>query len=302
MLELPAIDFSSSTTIVAAQIRKAHDKFGFVRLVNHGVPVELLQRVLDHQKEFFAQDLDYKSKFLADSGYRTEGFNPSPSNVGIKIKREHLYLFLRPLSRRDPRKWPDSHKDLVEELGVCSTKVYEKLIVALSMALDLDPLYLRDTLCQGELKQTFCTFSYPNNEKEEERDEIYGVPEHTDIGTLVLLFADGVPSLQVLLEGDGKWHTVKPLPGSFIVSFGEIMEVMSNGIYRATTHRVTLDKCKPRCSCAITFEPSEKAQIGPASSLLDKSRHSRVCYRRFIYGERYKEYEDGKFLKDFAKS
>jgi len=63
-----------------------------------------------------------------------------------------------------------------------------------------------------------------------------GVGAHKDSGFLTILAQDAVGGLQV--EGADGWIDAPPLPGSFLVNIGEILELASNGYLRATVHRV----------------------------------------------------------------
>lgn len=51
----------------------------------------------------------------------------------------------------------------------------------------------------------------------------YGLPGHKDPNALTVLLQDQVPGLQVL--SGGKWVTVKPIPGTFVVNIGDQIQV-----------------------------------------------------------------------------
>lgn len=62
--------------------------------------------------------------------------------------------------------------------------------------------------------------------------------EHTDFGSITLLF-NRLGGLQVLPPGKGaEWCYVKPLPGHAIVNLGDAMAVFTNGLLRSNIHRV----------------------------------------------------------------
>ncbi|QIS21565.1 isopenicillin N synthase family dioxygenase [Nocardia terpenica] len=64
----------------------------------------------------------------------------------------------------------------------------------------------------------------------------WGSGEHTDYECFTLLTATG-PGLEIL-GGDGNWIDVPPVPGTFVVNIGDLMELWTNGEFVATTHRV----------------------------------------------------------------
>lgn len=36
---------------------------------------------------------------------------------------------------------------------------------------------------------------------------------------------------------DGKWMEIDPIPGTFVVNIGDILEVLTRGLYKSTPHR-----------------------------------------------------------------
>jgi len=51
---------------------------------------------------------------------------------------------------------------------------------------------------------------------------IYGAGAHTDYGLLTVLATDENPGLQIYTEG--KWARVKPVPGTFVINLGDMLE------------------------------------------------------------------------------
>ena len=68
------------------------------------------------------------------------------------------------------------------------------------------------------------------------RDRDQGVGAHKDGGFVTILLQDKVAGLQV--EGESGWIDALPVPGTFIINIGEILEIASNGYLRANLHRV----------------------------------------------------------------
>lgn len=62
--------------------------------------------------------------------------------------------------------------------------------------------------------------------------------EHTDFGSVTVLF-NRLGGLQVLPPGkDAQWCYVKPLPGHAIINLGDAMVKFTNGLLRSNIHRV----------------------------------------------------------------
>lgn len=82
--------------------------------------------------------------------------------------------------------------------------------------------------------------------------------EHTDFGSITLLF-NRLGGLQVLPPGKGaEWCYVKPIPGHAIVNLGDAMAVFTNGLLRSNIHRV----------------------VSPPGEQGDKTRYSVVYFSR----------------------
>lgn len=56
---------------------------------------------------------------------------------------------------------------------------------------------------------------------------------HTDWGMVTFLFQDDVGGLQVKNQ-DGEWIEVPPIPGSFVMNVGGMLEILSRGYFPAT--------------------------------------------------------------------
>ncbi|GLT71841.1 hypothetical protein SLA2020_438320 [Shorea laevis] len=70
------------------------------------------------------------------------------------------------------------------------------------------------------------------------------------------------------IRKDGMWMRVKPLPNAFVVNIGDILEIVTNGIYRSIEHRATVNSVKERLSMATFYSPRLEGNIGPAPSLI----------------------------------
>ena len=91
-----------------------------------------------------------------------------------------------------------------------------------------------------------------------------GVGHHTDAGFLTLLQQDAVGGLEA--EVHGEWVGVPALPGSFVVNIGELLQLVSNGYFRATLHRVVSPpKGVQRISIAYFFNPAFEAGVAPVT-------------------------------------
>ena len=113
-------------------------------------------------------------------------------------------------------------------------------------------------------------------EHEGETRQLVGAP-HTDSGILTLLNQDATGGLQAR-AADGRWLDVPPRPRSLVVNFGQLLELWTGGLVRATEHRV-IAAPQPRISVPFFFEPGADALIQPLA------RTGRAPAAPFLYGD-----------------
>jgi isopenicillin N synthase-like dioxygenase len=83
---------------------------------------------------------------------------------------------------------------------------------------------------------------------------------HEDINLLTVLPASDQPGLE-LLGANGAWFPVPCDPGSLAINGGEMLDLATDGYYRATTHRVVnplgADADKARMSLPLFLHPAD---------------------------------------------
>lgn len=92
----------------------------------------------------------------------------------------------------------------------------------------------------------------------------FGIATHTDYGCLTLLATDGSAGLEVRRRGGG-WIPLSAAPGTFIINFGEMLELWSDKLIRATPHRV-VGGHDERISVPLFFNPAHETNVAPLGS------------------------------------
>ena len=111
-------------------------------------------------------------------------------------------------------------------------------------------------------------FHYPPHPATKDGQEVWGVGRHTDYGMLTILLQDDVGGLEVETK-DGSWIDVPPVPGSFVVNIGDMLEIWTSGTFKAGPHRVKVSPTKHRLSVAMFYDPGFDCVISPIP--LDKT-------------------------------
>ncbi|KAL1164301.1 hypothetical protein V6Z11_A06G060600 [Gossypium hirsutum] len=66
----------------------------------------------------------------------------------------------------------------------------------------------------------------------------------------------------------GVWVPIIPLENAFMVHIGDIMEIVSNGVYPSVENRAAVNSVKERLSIVTLYSPRLDGDMGPAPSLL----------------------------------
>lgn len=91
--EIPVIDLSAldsgAVDLLVADIGKACEEWGFFKVINHGVPLEVVRRIEAAMKEFFDQSIDEKRKVKRDEA-KPMGYHDSEHTKNVRDWKEVL--------------------------------------------------------------------------------------------------------------------------------------------------------------------------------------------------------------------
>ncbi|KAK7319165.1 hypothetical protein RJT34_03883 [Clitoria ternatea] len=270
--QVPVVDLSKLLSQEFKQselenLNYACKEWGFFQLINHGVSSWLMENVKSGAEEFFNLPMEEKKKFGQREGGGVEGYG----QVFVVSEEQKLewadmfFILTLPQHRRKPYLIPNLPLPFREHLETYSTELKNLAIEILDLmanALGVPTKDVRDLF--GEGTQSMRMNYYPPCPQPE---LVMGLNPHSDGGGLtILLQANEVEGLQI--KKDGLWIPIKPLPNAFIINIGDILEMMTNGIYRSVEHRATVNLEKERLSIATFFSPGMEVVFGPLPSLV----------------------------------
>lgn len=281
---VPIIDLSQTRdrAKLAQEVGQACERWGFFQVVNHGVPAELLRKMMELGAQFFAlpalEKLPYACKpdVPASEGY---GHRMLIKEDQVLDWRDYFDHHTLPLSRRKPTNWPHNppaYKQTIEEYSEHMKLLAQRLLALVSESLGLRSSYIEDAL--GEPYQNVSLNYYPPCPQPE---LTLGLQSHSDLGAITLLMQDEVGGLQVCI--DGHWVAVQPIRDALVVNLADQMQILSNGRYKSVEHRAVVNKDKARISVATFYDPSKEAVISPASELVDIDHPA--IYNSVLFGD-----------------
>lgn len=230
----------------AQKIGRSFEEYGFAIIADHGIPDELIHRAEAKAKAFFALPEEVKRSYHIAGGGGARGYTPFGIETAKGHKAHDLKEFWhvgRDLPEGHPFRshmpdnvWPaevESFRDTFTELYATFDRTGLKILKAIARYLGVDEDYFVDTVRDGN--SVMRLLHYPPIQGEPGSHVRAGA--HEDINTITLLLGAEEAGLE-LLTTDGEWIPVSPKPGELVVNIGDMLQRLTNGRLRSTSHRV----------------------------------------------------------------
>ncbi|EJD6546897.1 MULTISPECIES: isopenicillin N synthase family dioxygenase [Klebsiella pneumoniae complex] len=273
--DIPVIDLAESFShdiekrkAVAWEIHKAARQTGFFYIKNHGVPVELQKAYFDLAKEYFASPMDEKMQISSKNSVYLRGYEPiaaqtldegSPPDLkegfllGRDLTESHPYVKNK-TPYHGPNQWPEGNphfrqqaEDYMRHMELLGRKLVRLLALSLELPEDFFDEGLKEPMIISRM------LYYPSQPKDAQVNQL-GAGAHTDWGLITLLLQDAVGGLEVR-NVDGEWLKAPCIENTFVVNLGDMVPVLTNGLYHSTMHRVlNAWKETPRYSFPTFFD------------------------------------------------
>jgi isopenicillin N synthase-like dioxygenase len=302
---VPVIDVGSlvtgSSEFAVTELAKAAREWGFFQIVNHGIPQKLVDAVTELTQKFFQLPTAEKSEVMRRRGSPWGYYN----NELTKNQRDKKEVFDYTTEGADPvygasNQWPDSDNRfkevMVEYLEEC-TSLSVRLVDAFAVGLGLEPSALTHLVAPqhtGFMRLNYYPVADPLADQQDAAGldgADLGVHHHTDAGILTVLLQHQVSGLQV--HKNGVWHNILPADGALVINTGDMMQVLSNDLYRAPVHRVlAMDECD-RLSVPFFLNPSASAVIEPVSTAITAERPA--YYSSILWSDFRRRRSDGDY-------
>jgi len=230
----------------AEMLGSSFEEYGFAIVADHGIPDALIHDAEAKAKAFFALPDEVKRKYHVPGGGGARGYTPFGIETAKGAKAHDLKEFwhvgrdLPPGHRfRDhmpDNLWPSKvpgFRDTFLELYGAFDRVGLKVLKAIARYLKIDEDYFEDAVRDGN--SVLRALHYPPVPKP--TGEHIRAGAHEDINAITLLLGAEEAGLE-LLTRDGRWIPVSPRPGELVINIGDMLQRLTNGVLRSTSHRV----------------------------------------------------------------
>ncbi|KAF8401860.1 hypothetical protein HHK36_012807 [Tetracentron sinense] len=248
------------------EVRQASESWGFFQVVNHGIPITVLEEMIDGVRRFHEQDNEeVKKEFYSRDPMRKVKFH---SNLDLFMSRpanwrDTLACSMAP-DPPQPETLPSVCREILFEYTKRVVRLGETLLELISEGLGLK----RDHLIAMECAKVCAIVShyYPACP---EPELTMGTETHSDPSFLTILLQDHVGGLQALHQH--QWVNVDPISGVLVVNIGDLLQLISNDKLKSVAHRVPANRFGPRISVACFFSTEFDTSTrcyGPIKELL----------------------------------
>ncbi|KAK6932275.1 Non-hem dioxygenase N-terminal domain [Dillenia turbinata] len=267
IIDMKKLVMEETTCHELEKLHLACKEWGLFQLVNHSVSSSMMEKLKAEIEEFFKLPLEVKTKYQRKQG-DFEGYGQTLifSEDQKMDWADRLFFVSNPVHKRKSHllpEFPPSLRDTMEWYLVELEKLSTTLLGWMEKALNIKKREMVEMFEDG-MQAVRMTYYPPCPQPE----RVLGFSPHSDAtGITILLQVNQVDGLQ--LKKDGIWIPLQPLQGSFVVNIGDILEIISNGVYKSIEHKVTANSEKERISIATFFNPKYELEFGPATSFLN---------------------------------
>ncbi len=277
------------------KLGKAFHEIGFVGVINHGIPKELIDGFYKASNDFFALPgwikQNYEIAGLAGQrGYTSFGKEHAKQSEVADLKE--FFQIGQEVTDDDPIQdyYPDNvrvvEKPEFTDLGIKLYKAFEKaggeLLRAIAIHLGLDEQYFDAKIHNGN--SILRSIYYPPI-KQEPKSAIRA-EQHEDINLITLLVGASAGGLQ-LLNMEGKWMDITPGEDEIVINVGDMLQRLTNNYLKSTTHRVVNPPKEkwhePRLSIPFFLHPRSHMDLSSLESCVTEERP--LAYEPITAGE-----------------
>ncbi|WOH12039.1 hypothetical protein DCAR_0831537 [Daucus carota subsp. sativus] len=271
--QIPVVDLSNPDAQI--HIVNACREVGFFKVVNHGVPMEMVTSLETQAMSFFKLPQQHKDK-AAPFGYGNKCIGQRGDTGWV----EYLLLGTNTglIAQDSPAIFPHDFWLMIRKYLAALEKLTCEVLEKMADGLNIEPRTVLSRLVSAEKSDSYFRINhYPASDQTK-----LGFGEHTDPQIISVIRSNNVSGLEIALK-DGTWVQVPPDPTSFFITVDDCLQVLTNGRFKSVKHRVITESLKERISMIHFGGPPPNEKIAPIASLMEEGEES--LYREFTWDD-----------------
>jgi isopenicillin N synthase-like dioxygenase len=268
---------------------------GFLALKNHGIPLTAIDDAYKQGDEFFSLSDEIKRSYLQPEiahqrGYTAFGVEHAKNNPAPDLKEFWQTGRSHPTSGKTPtyvqNVWPDQHvsefKAVIDGLYTQMESLSANLLQSCSLYLDKPSDWLGSMAEDGNTIMRI--IHYPPLGDDVPKGAVRSAA-HEDINFITLLVTATADGLEVM-DHDGSWIQVEGDASHIIVDSGDMLQNLTNGLFKSTTHRVVnpQNSGERRFSMPMFVHPRNEIDLTPRQEFVEMTGR-KVNYQAITAGD-----------------
>ncbi|XP_052761259.1 uncharacterized protein LOC128203756 [Mya arenaria] len=269
---IPVIDFAQcglqvleeglqtgDVSLVGQLLKEAFSTVGFCYLKNHGIDQQLVDKYMAVSRNFFEQSVEDKMKHATkvDSYYGWIAVEREKLNPERPGDLKEAFNF-NPADDSDDWSDVEFQQTSMDMFQRC-TELSQRICDALSVGIGLRRSFLRDAHKFAGKKGSATTlrslYYPPIPEGSPLKPGQIRAGEHSDYGSISLVFQDDIGGLEANIHGTG-YVPASPISGTVLVNIGDLLQRWTSDKLLATKHRVVVPENEiggKKCRQSIVF-------------------------------------------------
>ncbi|XP_072322470.1 uncharacterized protein [Scyliorhinus torazame] len=260
---------------LSTEVIRAFRDIGFVYITNTGIKDQKVTEVMDICKKFFALPSDIKDQYARARSMDSEDIN----HGWVAAETERLNP-TRPgdlkeafnVSTLSSLNWPVNHqpefRECVESFFKTCQLLSVRILKAFALGLGLEGDFFINKhkyMSCNQNQTTLRSLYYPSIHKSSVKSQQIRCGEHSDYGTITLLFQDECGGLEVMHKS-GQFVAAPHIPNAVLLNIGDLLQRWTSDRLISTVHRVLMpqsdDKmCQSRQSLAFFVYPDDNVIV-----------------------------------------
>ncbi|WP_035985421.1 isopenicillin N synthase family dioxygenase [Leptolyngbya sp. KIOST-1] len=277
---IPVVSYPDllSTTVARqraiATLGEALEAVGFFILEPHPISPEVVRRAYQVAAEVFALPESAKAQYTFPQRQGQGGFSSLGSEQAkgytVPDLKEFWHINFHNLNGTDTP-WPQE----VPSFRPVMTRLYQQLMACAEVLLGACAEYLgqpQDWLVSMATGgNTVLRLAHYPAVGATPPGSLRAAP-HEDINLITLLCEATAPGLEILTQ-QGEWLPVQTHPGQIVVDTGDMLQNLTNGLFRSTTHRVVNPRSSQQARLSMPFfvHPRPEVDLTPIDSLIRRT-------------------------------